>query len=363
MEYQELGWDQRWQAYLAVASLSARSELQAGRVVAVHRGALQVALLPPSPAAAPAVVSLDLALPGHTAEQADWPPVVGDWLAVRGASAAQMRVATVLPRRTYLERPSATGSSLGQPVAANVDILLIVEPFSPPPTPGRVERFTALARAAGMQAWLVLTKADLVPPAQAAAVVTDLGRHTDQALAVSAHNPASLRALRALLPSGTTAVLVGRSGAGKSTLTNALLGTQLATQAVRAGDGKGRHTTTSRQLVTGQGLNLIDTPGIRALAATTDAAAIDDAFADIAELAAHCRFPDCGHGSERDCAVQAAVATGQVEAERVARYLRLQQESARLAQRQDARLARAQDRRASRDNTRGRRGVMRLKGK
>lgn len=176
---------------------------------------------------------------------------------------------------------------------------------------------------------------------------------TEQGLAELAHD----------LSDAGTAVLLGRSGAGKSTLTNTLLGTDLPTGMVRAGDGKGRHTTTSRGLVTGRGCLVIDTPGIRALAATSDTDATDDTFADVVAVASGCRFADCRHADEPDCAVRRAVADGELNAGRVHRYQRMLTESDRLRERADARTRRARERRASRDNKGGRRTTMRLKGR
>lgn len=362
----DLGWDGRWDAYLQVATMnSPGDDLAPGRVVAVHRGTVIVQPVPASSADTGALaepVQVGLATPGNADEDAAWPPVVGDWVGLSHHGDATV-IAAILPRRTYLERPSASRSSVGQPVAANVDVLLIVEPMQPAPSVGRVERFTALARSAGAQAWLVVTKADLATAQERQDALEELGHHTDRALATAADDPVSVEALRSMLPAGATAVLVGRSGAGKSTLTNALLGTDLVTGAVREGDAKGRHTTTSRQLVTAAGISLIDTPGIRALAATTDADAIDDAFADVATIAASCRYTDCSHTGEPGCAVAAAIDEGVLDEERVERYLRMLRESARLATRQDARVSREHERRATKDSSRGRRGTMRLKGR
>lgn len=381
----DLGWDERWEAYLQVASSSAPVPLVAARVVTGHRGAFVVQpLLPaddvdaPRQAAAapgttrsedrrpswtaPSLVRVDLATPGNAEGGEAWPPVVGDWVGLSTRSGEPV-IATILPRRTLLERPSASGSAIGQSIAANVSIVLIVEPMVPEPSPGRIERFTALARAAGAQAWLVLTKADLAPRSQVEARLASLGRHVDAAHAVATTDPDAVADLRGHLDPGTTAVLVGRSGAGKSTLTNALIGTQLATSAVRATDAKGRHTTTSRQLLTRDGLTLIDTPGVRALGATADGGAIDEAFDDVVVAAASCRYADCSHTGEPGCAVADAVGAGALDPERVERYRRMRREAARLERRQDARVERAEQRRHSRDATRGRRGVMRLKGR
>lgn len=165
------------------------------------------------------------------------------------------------------------------------------------------------------------------------------------------------------LQSDTTAVLIGRSGAGKSTLVNALTGASQLTAAVRSRDGKGRHTTTSRQLIAHDGFVLIDTPGIRALAAIDDADAIDDVYRDIAALARQCRYSTCTHVLEPGCAVIAAVDDGSLDVNYLNRYRRMLRESQRQSIRSSTRLAREQERRRSKDDSRGRRGVMKLKGR
>ncbi len=365
----DLGWDERWSAYVQVAAMNApmsgqaRDGLCPARVVAVHRGGIEVLPLPDGGAEPGPALAVGLKAPGHATHGEEWPPIVGDWVALQPGGGAGPVIRSILPRRSYLERPSASGRSVGQPIAANVDVVLIAEPMDPGPSVGRIERLTALARSAGAQAWLVLTKADLADPESVAQACRRLGMITDEALAVSASDPRALQALRDRLAQGMTAVLLGRSGAGKSTLTNALLGTDLATQEVRASDSKGRHTTTSRQLIAGQGISIIDTPGIRALAATADGQAIDETFRDLVELAAGCRYADCTHTSEPDCAVRQAVASGGAEADRLERYQRMVRESSRLDLRRNARLLREEQRRATRRDSRGRRGTMRLKGR
>lgn len=359
----DLGWSERWQAYLAVAQLNTGEEaLRLGRVSVVHRGALEILTLAPGasgPDAALETLSVDLRLPGHAEDEFDWPPVVGDWVALD----EQGRIRAILQRSSFLERAHNEPGQGAQALAANVDVLLMVEPMSPPPAVGRIERLTAVARSAGCQAWLVLTKADLTSPEEVAAALAELERGTDAAFAVSMEGPASIASLREALPTGTTAVLLGRSGAGKSTLSNALMGSDLATGAVRAGDGKGRHTTTSRQLIAQGGLTIIDTPGIRALAAVDDVAAIEETFEDISALARHCAYRNCAHQTEPGCAVREAIERAELNAERVGRYLRMRAELAQRHRHSDPRVKREEERRASKNDSRGRRGVMRLKGK
>ena len=319
-------------------------------------------------------------------------PVVGDWVLTQpipgtgsDSQPAEHKPLAILPRRSYLTRPSATRESSDQPVAANVDMLCIVEPCFPEPSIGRIERYTALAHASGVQVALILTKGDLVTAEQLAGYQESLGSGVDAVLTVCTDNgydPAPV----AELVAGRTAAFLGRSGAGKSTLVNALLNPGIdpredssehqvqATSAVRDADGKGRHTTTSRQMIvlpgdadsgaeSSAGTVLIDTPGVRALAATSDSAAIDETFDDVSSYASSCRYSDCSHGSEPGCAVQQALADGALDPERFERYRRMIAESARLRLRSQEREYRQSNRAFTKANKAGRRTLMSIKGR
>ena len=319
-------------------------------------------------------------------------PVVGDWVLTQpipgtgdDTQPAEHKPLAILPRRSYLTRPSATRESADQPVAANVDMLCIVEPCFPEPSIGRIERYTALAHASGAQVALILTKGDLVTAEQLAGYRDSLGSGMDAVLTVCTdhgYDPAPV----AELVAGRTAAFLGRSGAGKSTLVNALLSPGVdpredsaenrvqATSSVRDADGKGRHTTTSRQMIvlpgseesgaeSSVGTVLIDTPGVRALAATSDSAAIDETFEDVSSYAAACRYSDCAHGSEPGCAVQQALADGTLDPERFERYRRMMTESARLRLRSQEREYRQSNRAFTKANKAGRRTLMSIKGR
>lgn len=319
-------------------------------------------------------------------------PVVGDWVLTQpipgtgdDTQPAEHKTLAILPRRSYLTRPSATRESADQPVAANVDMLCVVEPCFPEPSIGRVERYTALAHASGVQVALILTKGDLVTAEQLDGYRDSLGSGVDAVLTVCTdhgYDPAPV----AELVAGRTAVFLGRSGAGKSTLVNALLSPGVdpredsaenrvqATSSVRDADGKGRHTTTSRQMIVLPGSEesgaessvstvLIDTPGVRALAATSDSSAIDETFDDVSSYAAACRYSDCSHSSEPGCAVQQALADGALDPERFERYRRMMAESARLRLRSQEREYRQSNRTFTKANKAGRRTLMSIKGR
>jgi len=265
------------------------------------------------------------------------PPAVGD---VVELDPATEHVARVLPRRSVLARDGADRTSAVQVLAANVDVVLVVEHLNPEPDLGRIERLLTLAWRSGARPVVVLTKADLVPdPAGMAADVAAVAPGADvHVVAVLAG--LGLEGVRALLAPGLVLVAVGPSGAGKSTLVNALAGADvMATGGLRA-DGRGRHTTTHRQLVALPGGALfIDTPGLRSVGLVADDEALDAAFADVAELAAHCRFADCRHEREPGCAVLAAVVGGELPERRLDSWRRLSREAAFHARRFDARLA------------------------
>ncbi len=293
--------------------------LSAGRVLAQHRGHWVVATLD---GAEPRLLQ-------SRGRLRETPPVTGDWVAID----AEGSVAAVLERRGTVMRQAVGGPTAAQVLAANVDLALIVEAL-PDPNERRAERLAALGLADGVPAALVLTKADLDPGAQltAARLARRLG--LVDAVAVSALEGEGIGLLRALLEPGATAVLLGPSGAGKSTLVNALLGEdRQATQPVRAGDGRGRHTTVTRELIPlAGGALLVDTPGIREVALWDGP---DAAFTDIEALAAECRFADCGHDTEPGCAVRDAV-----DPERIAAWRKLAREQAWTEDRKAAARAR-----------------------
>jgi ribosome biogenesis GTPase / thiamine phosphate phosphatase len=266
-------------------------------------------------------------------------PTVGDWTALATWPDGRTTIERVLPRRTQVVRDGADRTSHGQVLAANVDLVVIVEHLDPEPDLGRIERLLVLAWGSGAQPLVVLTKADLVPdPAGMVAQVAPAAPGVE-VLGVSATTGAGLDFVRAHLAPGRTLVLLGPSGAGKSTLTNALAGTELmATGGLRA-DGRGRHTTTHRELVVLPGLGVIlDTPGLRSVGLVADAEAVGDAFPEITELAAECRFRDCAHESEPGCAVLAALDEGTLDERRLASWRKLGREAAYQARRADARL-------------------------
>jgi ribosome biogenesis GTPase len=258
-----------------------------------------------------------------------------------------LAIQAVLERDGAFTRAAAGTTSAAQVVAANVDVALLVQALDRPPSPRRVERSLALAWHAAAAPIVVLSKADLCPdPAPACAELSAIAVGAPL-LVLSAVTGAGMDALVARLARGRTFVLVGLSGAGKSTLVNALAGSAvLPTGAVREADRRGRHTTTHRQMVRLPcGALAIDTPGVREIGLVDAADGLEEAFADVESLAAHCRFADCAHDTEPDCAVRAAVEAGTLDAARLVSFRRLLREEAYEARRRDAAAQAAEERR------------------
>ena len=259
-------------------------------------------------------------------------PAVGDWIALKPAAPDEEmgRIVEVLPRRGKFVRKAAGTATEAQVVAANVDVVFLVSGLDHDFNLRRIERYLLAAMEGGAAPVIVLNKADL--PRDIAQVRTELGPVAGQVPVelVSARSGQGLDTLRLHIGPGRTAAFLGSSGVGKSTIINSLIGRDIQrTAEVRESDSKGRHTTTHRELVVlpGGGL-LIDTPGMRELQLWDVTTGLDDAFEDIAALGVGCRFRDCTHDTEPECAVKIAVGDGRLSAERLANYLRLRKEVA-----------------------------------
>lgn len=252
-------------------------------------------------------------------------PVVGDWVAYRpDEDHDPTTVHAVLPRRTRIARKVAGERSDEQVLAANVDTVVIVMGLDGDLNPRRLDRYLTMVRSGGARPLVALTKADLISPA---------ARENDELRAVTVDVPVVTTGLAdGTLPAelvtelgpARTIALVGSSGAGKSTLINRILARDAQrTAAVRDSDKRGRHTTTNRQMfMVPGGALIIDTPGLREIQ-LTDVDDKSEAFPDILALAAVCRFRDCNHAGEPSCAVTAALASGQLAPDRLARFRRL----------------------------------------
>jgi ribosome biogenesis GTPase len=306
----------------ARAMLDAMPEGRLARVSAQHRSGYTVATAVDQEFSAQALAAW--MRPRFPAEER---AVVGDWVLLEPVAE---QIVALLPRRTLLKRAAAGESYKQQPIAANVDTVLVVSGLDMDFNPRRLERYLLLVRASGAEPVLVLTKNDLHPDTDVAALLAGIAAQGVAIHRINAKDAASVAVLHPYLGPGQSAVLIGSSGAGKSTLTNTLLGTQkIKTAAVRENDSRGRHTTTHRALIAlPQGGCLIDSPGMRELKLTGEESLEEGGFEDIEALGSQCRFSDCRHNGEPGCAIAAALESGALDAQRYAGWRKLSGELA-----------------------------------
>jgi ribosome biogenesis GTPase len=283
------------------------------RVMAVHRGQIDVAGAEFQRLISPYI---------QGAAPSDDHPTVGDWLLIDRDTFQPVRV---LHRMNLFKRRAPGDPRKEQMIAANVDTLFIVASCNQDFSVARLERYLVLAREVGVNPVVVLTKTDLTDDPEsfaAAARAIEPGLRVES---VNGRDPASVARLAIWCGKGETVALLGSSGVGKSTLVNSLRGSDsIATQAIRARDGTGRHTTTVREMhrLDGGGW-LLDTPGMRELQLSDAATGISEVFDDFIVVAQDCRFSDCAHGVEPGCAVRAAIAAGKLTSARFDRWRQL----------------------------------------
>ena len=265
-------------------------------------------------------------------------PKVGDWVAMSLFEGEYKAIIhDILPRRTKFSRKVAGKKVQEQVMATNIDTIFLVQSLDSNFNPRRLERYLVMAHEGGIEPVIVLNKSDLCSDLdQKKQQVSAIGRNV-AVVPTSATTGAGITELRHKLLPGRTYAFIGSSGVGKSTLINRLAGAEIMkTGEVREVDAKGRHTTTHRELIVlPNGALLIDTPGMRELQMWSSDQGMDDAFAEIVQLAIACHFPDCSHTQEKGCAVLAAVKAGELPRERYDNYLKLNKEMAYLDRKQD----------------------------
>jgi ribosome biogenesis GTPase / thiamine phosphate phosphatase len=269
-------------------------------------------------------------------------PAVGDWVGAAIPSDGQhATIHGVLPRRTKFVRKTAGRRVEQQVIAANVDVALIVSALDSDFNRRRLERYLAQCWESGAWPVIVLNKAEQCSDVVARTADVQRIAPSTPVLALSARTGEGIAALNPYLIPGQTIVMLGSSGVGKSTLVNHLLGANVqAVEPVRRTDGRGRHTTTSRQLLRlSCGALVIDTPGLRELALWDAADGVQQTFADVDDLARECRFRDCRHESEPGCAVRAAVAAGTLDQARLENRRKLEREQEFVRRKMDLKAA------------------------
>lgn len=327
----ELGWDAEWARlfapYAAEGLVPARVAIEfnyiyrlyaeSGELQAQHAGRMR-----------------------HQAEGRTQLSAVGDWVAALPTPGeASATIEAVLPRRSRFSRKVAGETTEEQIVAANIDTVFLVMGLDGDYNPRRLERYLLMAYESGAKPVVLLNKSDVAEHLaedleEIATIAVGIPVH-----AISARKRHGIDVIESYLGRGRTGTLLGSSGVGKSTIVNALLGEELLkTRDVRVSDSRGRHTTRHRQLILlpGRGL-LIDTPGMRELQLWTQSEGSRETFEDVVNLASGCHFTNCQHREEPRCAVKQAIADGELPAERLVSYLKLQDEMHSLDVRKDAR--------------------------
>ena len=267
-----------------------------------------------------------------SAESAEDLPCVGDWVLVRLHNAGRSAIVHgVMPRKTFLRRKTA-GRTVGtQMIAANIDTALVLQSCDSDFNLRRLERYMVIANDGGIDPVLLLSKADLIDEETLEGRLAQIRQANIGIRVIHFSNTtgAGMETVGSVFIRGKTYCLLGSSGVGKTTLLNRLIGREVfETDAVREKDGKGRHTTARRQLtVLGNGALLIDTPGMREVGVIDADGGISRSFSDIRELTGQCRFSDCTHTNEPDCAVLAAIKSGALSEMRLGSYLKLARES------------------------------------
>jgi ribosome biogenesis GTPase len=342
LQLEKYGWDdffaEGFAPYAAEGYVAGRVILQHGKIYVVQTEAGE----------------REAEVTGRLRHQASGPrelPAVGDWVALRERGGdGQTMIHAVLPRRSVFARKAAGMRLDEQVVAANVDTVFLVTGLDHDYNPRRIERYLIMAWESGARPVVLLNKSDLTDDPEARVREVEMVAPGVPVMILSAKHDEQLQQLAPFVGPGQTVALMGSSGAGKSTIVNRLAGSDVQrTAEVRVSDSRGRHTTTHRELILlPSGGLVIDTPGMRELQLLVSERGMRETFEEIEERARHCRFTDCRHENEPDCAVREALASGALDPARYANYRKMLGEMEELAARQDTRLAQERKERTKR---------------
>ncbi|MBL8029937.1 MAG: ribosome small subunit-dependent GTPase A [Candidatus Doudnabacteria bacterium] len=257
-------------------------------------------------------------------------PAVGDWVVIEKLNQDQAVVRGILPRKTILKRKSA-GKDEVQVIASNIDIVFVVESVNSDYNINRLERYVALARDGQIEPAVVLNKADLVTPEELIVKVSEIQNRMPgvHVICTSILKESGLQELETYITPRKTYCFLGSSGVGKSSLVKKLVGDEsIKTKSINENTDKGKHTTTSREMyVLENGGILIDNPGIREVGLVDSEQGVSGSFEDVVVLEKNCKYTDCSHVHEPDCAVRAAVASGELSKDKYNNYLNLKKEA------------------------------------
>ncbi len=327
LKIEDLGWDEFFETNQRKLGLA---DFAVARVIAEHRGAYVV-----KNASGEYSGKITGKQMFKATSREDY-PAVGDWVVITEADKEQVVIQDILPRKTVMKRKFGDKNRSGeknetQIIAANIDVAFIVEAVDQDYSLNRFERYFSIARDSGIQPTAILNKIDLISKEELDLKVAEIKNRLGgiDVIAISTLTEAGLAELKQYITKNKTYCFLGSSGVGKSSLINKLLGEQIIkTKDISSATGKGRHTTTSREMyfLMDSGI-VIDNPGVREVGMTDVGEGVEDIFSEIAILAEKCKFIDCTHTHEPNCAVRKAVADGNLDESRYANYLSLKKES------------------------------------
>ena len=256
-------------------------------------------------------------------------PAVGDWVAISDYDENKALIHAVYPRHSILERKAIGKLSQTQIIATNIDFALIVQSVNRDFNVNRIERYLTICNASKIKPIVVLSKIDLIEKSELDKILVQLNKrlHNISIISLSNQSQIGIDQIKCILKKGKTYCLLGSSGVGKSTLINNLVGEKLMTTGeISKSIDRGKHITTHRELIVTENGILIDNPGMREIGITNSVAGLEITFDQILELASQCRFKDCKHINEKDCAILTAVENGEIDDELYLNFIKMERE-------------------------------------